>query len=197
MLESARRPEMQGQMLRKFTLLDAMTLVAATAVAFSVARLNIMRATFGPEPPSWSLMELIRRRGGDISICLLIWTLTLFVLRCVRPHPTLNRLVQQPGFAAGYATLIGVFWRSLSIPKEHISAHKSLWVPASDWFMRLYRPMFHLSSYSNSMCIVAVWLTLWLTGHWYCEKDWIENTGRLLGWLWIALFVALMVVPNF
>ena len=84
----ARRPR------RTFTLLDAIVLVAATALGFAWVRSNwYFEEIHG-------LMHWLQEAPGMLGPLLVVWTIATVVLRLVPPRPPLRRLVLQPGFAA-------------------------------------------------------------------------------------------------
>src|SRR5690242_18723380 len=97
---------------RRFTLLDGMTLIAATALAIAWERpflprivQNFRRFT------SWTAWETWE--GGVMTLMTLLpfvalWTLALILLRLRRPRPALRRLARQPGATACLTAAIGL-----------------------------------------------------------------------------------------
>ena len=102
---------MQANVPRKFTLLDAMVLIAATAVAFVLLRVLFARPgaslldsfgypIFGPLSQFASDLHMI------VSPFVVTWSAALCILRMRRPRPRLSRVFRQPGISACSAILI-------------------------------------------------------------------------------------------
>src|SRR5947209_11055 len=79
---------------RKPTLLDAMIVVAATAVGLACFR--PVPPLFYSGPHVWALSVLV----ADVTALLAPWTVALLVIRLLPPRPRLRRLARQPGFVA-------------------------------------------------------------------------------------------------
>src|SRR5690349_1077887 len=102
---------------RKLTLLDAMILVAGTALGLGLTRQLSAGSLLGPFDPigmlsprsgspwttkDWAVwaVETIRGRFFYLIPLLVSWTVTVLALRMRKPRPRLIRLMAQPGAVA-------------------------------------------------------------------------------------------------
>ncbi len=94
---------------RTFKITDAMVLIAATAVGLALARgaypYDLLRPRVGSYL-SWLL-------NGPSSCLVAAWAMAVVVLRLRRPRPPRRRLVRQPGFVAGVASLMAMLLGSV------------------------------------------------------------------------------------
>ena len=109
---------------------------------------------------------------------LIVWTISLLVLRLRRPRPELGLLWRQPGWCGCVAVVAGV---AIGLAEEAVVEWPAptVVVPAA---------------------VVIAWLVLLLTRRWSAEASWIDRAGRCLGLAWIAmipLFVVGFVIPFF
>lgn len=172
---------------RRFTLLDVMILIAATAAGLAFVRFTLpdtwrqFGARRGP-PSRWSW--LVKATGfGAIGTSPLVacWSLALSALRLRRPRPPWRRLRGRPGFVAGVAAGIGsAFGGAIFVP--YYLNHQ----PGGEWAL--------LASYPMGYAIAGAWAALALTGRWRPTPDWFDRLGRALGVYWIALFVAFLLI---
>ena len=90
--------------LRRFTLADAMVLIAATAIAFAFVQFQGLPWILAEKwfPPHDKILR--PPEDGDlaalISSFLIPWTVALCFLRFNRPQPSRRRLFMRPGFVA-------------------------------------------------------------------------------------------------
>ncbi len=103
---------MPGPPRRKFNVLDAMVLVAASAAGLALLRydhknLSLLLADYGviigskeTWESSWVVFYAISSTIRRTQPLLFAWTLALLLLRLRRPRPVLRRLARQPGLAA-------------------------------------------------------------------------------------------------
>src|SRR4051812_23732853 len=95
---------------RRLTILDAVALVAATAIGFGFTRAlwDALRGDYFYKPMSgWTLAATLAKAPLSVLVLiplLLTWTFTLVLLRVLQPRPSLRRLPLQPGLAACGAT---------------------------------------------------------------------------------------------
>jgi len=174
---------MSREARRRFTLLDAMVLVAATAVGIALARgyLGAFGRTFFGTPPIYGLH---RFWAAGASPCLTAWALALIGLRWPTPRRRRKRVIRQPGDAACMATAVGAasvaVLSSLTFYRMTNQGQQDVW--AVMLAMNL--------SPSVAAAVSAVWLMILLDGRWRPRADWIDAAGRVLGIGWLLLLLA-------
>ena len=186
-----------GMVRRPFRVLDAMILVAATAICCGIIQW-IDQATGGDI--SWSglrdaIQELSLSSSGEMrgkfvpKACLLVlwllfatmplivmWTLALIPIRLLAPRPRFHRLACQPGMMAAYAS--GVACAFSAVPfAVSVSAHAWEHVASSD-FDRLVLVSFPMFM---GLAISVSWMALLLGGRWHAERSWVDRLGRAIG----------------
>ena len=172
---------------RRFAIIDAMILIAASAVAFVLVR-PLIFGTLQTQPP-WA-----RYLVAAVGV-LVTWTPTVFVLRLRRPRPTLHRLSRQPGFAAGLAGTAILFLGALTIgvlalireSRGGIAVRPGVRLPSPDpaWWSGV---VIHFGTVVGP-AIIGVWLLLALSGRRRPTLSWLDLLGRAMGTAWIVLFV--------
>lgn len=172
---------------RKFTLVDAMVLIAAIAIALVLIRPFWKEVYFTPmRSPREAILF-----GLSVEVILepLALTLSLAVglLRLRKPRPRLRRVFRQPGMAACMAAfsvaiitvlIYNIFYMMIfSSLRIAQSGHLFSFFPDGEfWFV-----MFSFTGWA----VAAVWTTLWLAGNCRAEPGWIDRTGRALGIYWV------------
>ncbi len=170
---------------RRFTLLDAMILVAATAVGYAGVRVtyHIMRVNPGEFLQFASVGDFLNLTFVLSLLAMPVlasWTLTLIPLRLLAPRPRFRRLARQPGFAAAVApTMAAMFLTPPIAFGEILSMNQSHWDP----FLVIYP----LVPASLGVSVVVAWSLLLLGRRWRAEPSWIDRLGRALGAIWILL----------
>lgn len=167
---------------RRFTLLDAMILVAASAGGLVLMRL--FWVSWGPFADMGLTTEVSLANGVEwlptaialTTPCAAAWSATLLVLRWRPPRPA-RRPWQRPGILAnsiiGLAILASVpvlafiVWWSGPGPPGKLAT------------------VFLLTAPALGVAVMACWLTLLLTRRWRRAADWIDRLGLLLGVFWI------------
>jgi hypothetical protein len=194
--------------VRRFTVFDAMVLIAATAVGLAVARplagdyVRIQRlnwaasnaGTAGTAGPSDDL-------GGAaiVAMCLaLSWTLALLPLRLRRPRPDRAGLFRQPGFAAGVSVLLASAILSLyfvaTVLRQLSFGHH---FRDLDLYAMVYWPtcgMIYEDGLMFGPSVCAAWLILAGSGGWRSEPSWIDRAGRALGGFWVLSTIGLRLL---
>ena len=182
---------------RRFQLLDAMILVAATAAGCAGMQW-IDRLTAGEI--SWPTLyrEWMSYENGRTSFALvnspaglglylevliqplfIAWTLALIPVRMFSPRPRLRHLACQPGMMAACASgLTTVFLGALIVAAIQKSG-------MTEMIMVLAPVLVGLS-------ISASWMTLLLGRRWRAEASWIDRLGRALGVLWILISILIV-----
>ena len=184
MLELA---ESETEVRRRLTMRDGMILVAAAAVAFGFDRVILEGV---PTAPTLSNHVWYAVLAG----CSALAPVSLF-LRLFRPRPDLAELCRRPGFVACLAvsTVITLGLVATGIIAVIRLAGSEGWVPAflpvpkpnPSWWLRIAG--IFLADIGPS--VIACTLLLALSGRRRPSGDWLDNLGRLVGALWIVLFV--------
>ena len=162
---------------RKFTLLDAMILIAVT--------------DFGLLPVGWSIEHLVSRMSrvswgrlheesyrevlfqettlprqivsgvSEVAIYfLMFYTVVILAMRLLPPRPPARELSRQPGLWACAGATLGL---TLIV---RVSYFKPVTIPSA---------------------VGLAWLTLAASGRWCSESSWLDRTGRALGVCWLAM----------
>jgi hypothetical protein len=198
---------MRTPQIRRCTLLDAMVLVAATAIGLSLARTYSQEA-LNNNLESYPLFPKVLLSIWAAIVAVLpvpaMWSIALFGLGLRQPRPVLRRLVRQPGIvAAGAVTLVaairlvGFITLIARTPNNRfytlgVSFFEAFAVrisyPGPTSAATLYNSAYFASSaFGVSMAVAAGWLLLFVSGRWRSEPVWIERFGRALGVFWIAI----------
>jgi hypothetical protein len=180
---------------RPFRLVDLMTLVAATAVAFAIFRYsmpsNIGLNTFGtaleqqlfywthrltPFPATWSLavvaIAALDMRHG--------------LRRGARRHAGVVACYAATG-AVAIATLIFCLFYTAHILEDQQLIRKIFSHPTQNHPIPPFGSM--TLEEIGGAAVLGAWSALAATGQWRTDRTWIDRLGRLLGLIWIALFV--------
>jgi hypothetical protein len=179
---------MRTVIARKFTVFDAMLLIAVTAVSLVLIRdyvhfLDGRRITW-LLPRDWRLASMWRWAtvwSGVLAPLAVSLSLAMWLLRLRKPRSKLRRLFRQPGMFATSAVVIdtSLFLVKALFSQYYLYSTSTTPVLANFllWIMRL--PW-------NGEVVAVAWLLLWASGSWRNEPSWIDRAGRALGVYWIA-----------
>lgn len=166
---------------RRFTIIDGMVLVAATAVGFFLARESAI-----PENVQTYPFPVRSEFSDYLNSTALTWTFALLGLSLTRPRPTTRELSCRPGFSAGTAALTVLTARSAqllfgsSLTSEIVSVTERIKLCMKDLFEGAW------FAYDLSLGVACVWVATALCGCWRPEKTWLDRTGRALGVWWLV-----------
>jgi hypothetical protein len=166
---------------RRFTISDAIILVAATAIGLSQVR-GILGELGTFNRSTWKLEQhLYALKLFAVAVPILTaWTVAFLLLRLRRPRPGLRRLVRQPGMAACYAVLVPLLIILAYAVTISLFTGESMYQPDTS-----FKPLFY-NSEAMASAVLGAWLLLWLGGLGRAEPGWIDRMGRTIGVLWIA-----------
>jgi hypothetical protein len=173
-------------MARRFSLLDGMIFVAATAAGLAVIREiadDLLRFTKSGSA-LWSLASFRRPFWTIMAMTPLLatWSLGVLTMRLRPPRPRLRNLLRQPGLvASALGSLIGTMHIAIAIYRYHRNMDYS------------YRDLVILGSYPAGYSVAAAWVYLRITGRWRIERSWLDRAGRFLGICWIGLIPLIML----
>jgi len=167
---------------RRFTILDAMVMAAATAVGLAYLRAVLPAGWWwnpGISPPRRTLAITF----GTISCLSTPWMIAILYLRLRRPRAQLRRLTRQPGVMACCAALAAMIPALIHVALYATFRESYSW---SKWTIDAAWICAHELSGGS---VAGAWLALALSGRWRAEPDWIDRFGGLLGVLSIAEMV--------
>jgi hypothetical protein len=172
-------PNMQP---RRFTLLDAMALIAATAVGLFLFRLTSpewsdIRATLGRSDRGMRRFTVLQDAGQAVVPFLAAWTVALLLLRLRRPRPRLRRALLQPGAVACAAATVAIAVEATWILS--LLAVGSRFVHPSSVFVGYAQQV--------SFAVLGGWTALAAGGRWRSEPSWLDRAGRAAGGSWIVV----------
>lgn len=209
---------------RRFTFIDAIILMAATAVGLGLAKeyskdlLFFLQHNRSGPWKSWpGILVSTMLRGMVATLPFgMAWTLGGLTLRLRQPRPAWRRLARQPGLVACLVAPLPVM---LSIVGHTVS-----------YFLEFYTnfitparlssppfithglpgftdglPMFWSGLFSGSIFIVpqiglavaVAWMVLAMSGRCRPESSWIDRLGRALGVYWILVALLLSLLSEF
>jgi hypothetical protein len=164
---------------RRFRLLDAMILVAATAVGLGLSRAIYSGLLAQTRNPRLTAMQRAVSWAWLFAPCVAMQAVGLTARLMLRPRPGRRRLMRRPGMAAcstvalltgltGLTSLPEVLRKGLARPHESFY----FWPVATGW------------------AVAAAWASLALGGRWRFVRGWEEWTGLLLGVYFVLASVA-------
>jgi hypothetical protein len=179
---------MRDSQCRRFTIADAMLLVAATAVGFGVDRI-----------PGWILFPDLQERGNAASLAfnysqaigeiqvgsipfLTAWTIAFLVIRLRRPRPALRRCLREPGMVGCCVATVGILVNALWVLMLAIAYAPD---PTADFFYRGGEVKVY--ALHVGFAVIGSWVGLVLVRGWTPIPCWIDRLGRVLGLLWISM----------
>lgn len=181
-------------------LVDGMILVAATALAFAVAR----PALLGRPAPLVIVLAVV-------PSLLIAWTLAVLALRLRQPRPSLRALMRQPGFTAIAAASAAL--AVAAVPFAAVLVYRwfhpvpTIRVFTIDRWVAIRRStvewlpivLVHSAAFVGP-AVAGGWLHLAASGRRRTERGWIDPLGRFLGAIWVAaagVELVLAVIRNY
>jgi hypothetical protein len=181
---------------RPFNLLDAMVLLAATAVGLAVAR-AMARKLWGStklnEPYNSEVLQQVTRWTVLCLPFLVAWTIAVLLLQMLsrRPRPGPDDLLCQPGAAACGAAALAITTEAVIVLVMGLMSPKTsslrenvpqvlVWVLTHHYMCQLGMP---------GLAVTVAWMALALSGRWQPEPNWLDRTGRSMGLVWVVLMV--------
>jgi hypothetical protein len=175
---------------RRFTLVDFMILVAATAVGHAGVR-GLERFLDDGDFVSRITEAWLRRHFGNLALLLedvvlpflMAWTVAVVPLRLLKPRPKFRHLARQPGPMAGLVVTMSIGFLGLVVAIGCV--YRSWRGFGLDTVMLILG--FDLLPTALGLAILAAWTTLLLGRRWRAEPSWLDRMGRMLGVAWIVL----------
>jgi hypothetical protein len=209
--DSALRTETTLSVPRRFTLLDAMVLIAATALALAIARqytIAVLSIDLGPLGLFSKIVLTSYLSLVAIMPFPLAWSLALFVLGLWRTRRPRGELTSEPGIVASgavalvvlirFAGFLSLLLRTIYKSKAYSILHLTIWESLTIPFNRLAKgwitaiadysgPYFSTTAFGASSAVAVAWLLLVASDRWRPQRHWLDRAGRLLGAFWIAI----------
>ena len=206
---------MQSTSRRKFLMLDAMVMMAATAVALAILAgtgTNLERLAdwvrdsvenVGKPPEGWffSLWAIFVIDSLATVIAFpfcLVWTLAAIGLRYRQPRPPLRRVASLAGATACWAAAVPVvpgFLACLYDWQDRSLIFMTPWPYSWDFVIggQHELDLLFLPSWGG-LAVLGSWTTLILGRRWTAEPTWIDRVGRLLGIYWLSTLIPPLLI---
>jgi len=173
---------------RKFTLIDAIVLIAATAIGLVPIRYAYASGFFSvsAEVSAYEWYWLFAVGSYPVVVPILVaWSFALCALRLLQPRPRLRRLFRQPGMAATSAILLTLLLTVLKLCGS-CGLNNLIYdqiIKTSDERIVFETLYVVTSTQLSALCdtVLAIWMVLSLARFWRPEPSWIDRAGRALG----------------
>lgn len=170
---------------RRFSLADAMVLVAAMAPGLILLRTAVALDLFNlvPNPKAPPGRDFINSLSVSSASILSSLTLATLVLSFHKPRPNLREVMRLPGFVA----CVAVMAASL-LPLVHFVIGVTT-LSATGLNVALYfnNTLARLTLSAGEM-IIGAWIALALLGRWRPGPNWKDRLGCVLGACWIFIY---------
>jgi hypothetical protein len=180
--------------IRRFTLLDGMILVAATACGLAVDRAIQSSLNLKDSDLFGTIAGLLGNRNfrglGVLVVAFSVpvvagLNLALIPLGLLKPRPRVRRLACRPGWMAACAVALALVFESVVL----------LMMVMSEVFGPDPLPeLLFLIPVLVVPAILGAWLTLALGRCWCPEPSWLDRLGRALALCWFVLSIVGMTV---
>ncbi len=172
--------------LRPFTWLDAVALLAATALGGAWVRVLY---DFGIYPSVRDMFpHLVEMCGPPLAT----WTVTIAFLRLLPPRPPFHRLALEPGFAAcGTIAVLFALECASYLAIEGARQRGIAWSVLSDATGLASMLNAHAVARDEyPVAIATAWGLLFLLRRCRPQPSWIDRVGRGVGLCWIVRAIA-------
>jgi len=168
-------------LVRSFSLLDLMIIVAAIALWLVVTR-SYAQAIRSDLSSIWSLAELgiVRIFANQGSYLLICSSFTMLLIRLRGPRPPRRRLWRQPGLAASAGAVVGILAGTAGV--------LSNWASSPEPSIEVLQILQGVRPFA-APGVFGAWIALAFTRRWRSERGAIDRLGRLVGLLWLVEFV--------
>lgn len=167
---------------RRFTLLDAMILVAFTAFAIPAYRIlpsGIEEIDLDSTTGLKRVTLLMFIVWACVTPVAAAWTIAVAMLRQIGPRPGLQALSRQPGAFASSAVTPFL----ITVVPIHVLIYLSIGTNV-DLDDLLFYTMIGTPKLAGGI-VAGVWLTLWASGRFNRTPDWVDGLGRALCVYWL------------
>jgi hypothetical protein len=180
--------------IRPFRLLDGMILVAATALAFAIFRQGlsdgITFTTFGGNVERWIFIWM-----HWVVPFPAMWSLALFAIAIFDRGTPGRRKLRHAGTVACCAAVMALALTTVVASTFYI-LHLLEELQMIPKLLSHNRNAHAMPPFANApmeeivgAAVLGAWSVMAASGRWRCQRSWIDRTGRILGIIWISLFL--------
>jgi hypothetical protein len=196
---------------RRFTLLDAMIVVATVALALAATRWKYAGFAWfwGLDREGWTPGAVLRRTVTVAAFALpglFAATLAVVLARLARPRPPLRRVALQPGSAACATALLAIAAEAVA----YAARQAYYWLGRGKFLEDFRRWLDYMgvlgafttevlirSTYAVGYAVAATWVVLALGRRCRPERSWIDRAGRAVAVAWIVTAFLFWLDRNF
>jgi hypothetical protein len=189
-MSTADRP--QGALARRFGLLDLMIVVFVIAPAFVILRDRHDRLGNQGGPSAYHTILAISALFNSLLMAL---TLALTAIGLRRPRPKLRVVLRRPGLAACVAASMAIVVMTARMTMKTYAMYSTPAIGGGSFRVQHLYGSIVDEQVRIGFAVTGAWLMLLLTRNWRSEPTWLDRTGRVLGWSWIALLLFYSAVP--
>jgi hypothetical protein len=167
---------------RRFSLLDGMVLIAAFAVCWMVPR------TFKALVPveTYRIYDIRQYAQIILASWLMVASVSLATLTLIVPKPDGRERFRHPGVLA--MVLVALTW-AFDMAQTGVQGLMLRWTTGKTFengaFWPLFGPIYD-ATFRAGLAVLAGWITLVLLGAGRPSRDWLDRSGRVLGWIWVV-----------
>ena len=170
--------------VRRFTLLDGVILIVASAVGFAGLRGTNVDLDWQDR-----VLDTTRLVAG---YALMIVSVLVTILRLRPPRPPLRRVIWRPGAAACLAAAAYGFLFNVMVVANQLWGGRFPDRSLESWIWWI----FAAPDDTFALIVAVVWGMLAIAGRWRSEPSWIDRLGRLVGSGWIFWLVTGVFADN-
>jgi hypothetical protein len=175
---------------RRFTLADAMILVAATALGLFLIRIAASLGLFEvdgglfevnqDDPFTTSLLEVVTLGGACMLLPL---ALAVLILTARQPRRERRHAALGPGFVVCLLVMPASVLPITQFARNVLES-SGFRVP----FRYIYFELFHDLLTSMGVMIIGAWFALLFVGRWRPRPTWTDRLGLVVGACWVFLY---------
>lgn len=182
--------------VRRFSLLDAMILVAATAVATAWLRIYLAGINsvhyVTPVPLRLTLAFYV---PGVIPFAA-SYSLAGLAFHVRRPRLPFRHLRRRASFLAGVVVLMSTAFASAGMLVQEFWPYSRLIRNNPYSWARTFVDIVSIRFLETGGMVAAAWIVLALAGWWRTDSSWIDRWGRTIAWFWIAFYFVMLFLRS-
>jgi hypothetical protein len=170
---------------RRFNLIDAFVLIAATAGGLALGRAVSEYETFKTRN------AVVYYYAASVALA---WTPALLALNLTRHRAPRRELACRPGFSVLVAVVVvllaDTLFSGLVIYSIELKFTPGITFPQYALWVGNAVVKDFMYELSIATTVAAVWLVTAMAGCWRPERTWIDRTGRAVGAFWLGIRAA-------